>query len=499
MGKTRISASAIAEVLHTFGVKCDRFQLGRSVEQELQASTSFGPLRQVLQVPQKTEGETLDFHIVSPFALMECLLERSASYTAVFNEMLREVPLPWKLCFYADEASTGNLLQVDNQRKATLLYWQWQGLGRERLSKATNWHVAGIMRYNTLKKVSGGLSTLTRAWLANCFGAGKFSFGAGVVMRPGGHPVMITGTVGSIIADESALKGLLGSMGASGNKPCALCSNGCSRDSGLDLPGNDFVCIDELSWDRVIPHTDETIWGVVDRLQERRPHMTAREFRQLETNLGFRDVRFGLLLDQALRTYVPPTKVILYDFLHVYLVGGVLPRELWLLLKRLTAQRVGITWRMLHSYMQGWRWPKSIKMQPKRCFNDARHEACRKAKTFKAGAGELLGMYEILRRFLKVRRPEGLEAEVECYRALCKVIDGYKVLLTGNCPEHFAECVYRHLDLYKVTYPGSPPKFKHHMALHIADTVQTRRELQTCLVHERKHKVYKEKAQLRIP
>ena len=496
MGNTRISASAVAEVLNTFGVKSHRKQLGRDIEKELQAPTSFGEVMKVLQVPQKLPGATVDFHIICPFALMEFLLERSPSYTAVFKEMIRECPPPWRLCLYADEASTGNLLQVDNHRKTMLVYWQWEGLGRQRLTKATNWHIAGLMRCTTLKKVAGGLSALTRAWLGHCFGLSSFNFnfGAGVLMRPDGHPVIITGAVGSIIADESALKSLLCSMGASGNKPCALCANSCSRDSGLDVPGNDFVSISELSWNGVILHSDETMWAVVDRLQERRPHMTAQAFRQLETSLGFRHWPTGLLCDQALRAYVHPTKIIQYDFLHVYFVGGIVPHELWLLLRRLTSQQVGVTWPMLDRYLQGWRWPKRVKMQPKRCFNAARHDACTKAKAFKAGAGELLGMYEVLRHFIKMIEPSGIEAEVTCFRALCQVIDGYSVLLAGGCPDDFAERVQRHLDLYKDTYPGTPPKFKHHMALHIARHVRLHRVLQTCFVHERKHKVYKQKA-----
>jgi len=306
---------------------------------------------------------------------------------------------------------------------------------------------------------------------------------------------MITATVGSIIADESALKSLLGSMGASGNKPCALCANGCSRDSGLDLPGNAFVCVDELSWDRVILHTDETIWGVADRLRERMPVLTRKEFKQLETNLGFRHVPHGLLADQQLREFVKITEVILYDFQHVYLVGGIFPHELWLLLERL--QQVGITWPMLDNYVQGWRWPKAVGMKPKSCFNDARHTACAKAKVFKAGASELLGLYEVLRRYMKSNAPRmvGLAAEMTCFRALCEVLDGYKVMLAGGEAGDFSERVRRHLDLYKITYPDDDPKFKHHMALHVANTVQKRKELQTCFVHERKHKVYKQKVQ----
>ena len=104
MGNTRIPASAVAEVLRSFGVtRCSRFKIAKDIAVELE------PMIQVLQVPAK-DGGTMDFHIVSPFALMEFLLARSPSYTAVFKEMLTQCPLPWKLCFYADEASTGNLL-----------------------------------------------------------------------------------------------------------------------------------------------------------------------------------------------------------------------------------------------------------------------------------------------------------------------------------------------------------------------------------------------------
>ena len=86
------------------------------------------------------------FEFVQPQALMELLLHLSPSYNTALAECLSSMPssrnVPWKISFFADKATPGNLLKVVNERAAMLMYWSWEEYGVERLSRTHCWHLA---------------------------------------------------------------------------------------------------------------------------------------------------------------------------------------------------------------------------------------------------------------------------------------------------------------------------------------------------------------------
>lgn len=497
VGDARVPLSSVVRIMGVAGEKVRRASLNDQLKEALLKDTSFGPLLCEVPVPLAAGGHT-GFTFVHPLGLVERFLDVAPAFAEAIAESLVTNPCsvarPWNIVFYADKATPGNLLKTDNRRASLLCYWSFEELGPERLSRTHSWMLGAVVRADDLKLISGGLSAVTRVILESFFQPYNIAEGVSFVLN--GRRRFIFARIGTLLFDEEALHEVMCSMGASGTKPCCLCSNAVSTRSQYADVSDAFTCVDDLSWDDCRLHSNHSILGIVDHLARQSRLLGVGRFRELQTELGFKHAPTGILSSPVLRKYMSITSAVTFDYLHVVLVCGLFQTELWMFLWWFLER---VEWADIDVYVKTWRWPKCWGTTAKNMFNEKRKKACFKASTFKAGASEALALYEIFRRLVLERLRGGEDAlQVRSLRCLFRIMDAYRLMLTGSQPSRFLNCARDHAEAFTRAYGDyQKPQFKHHMMLHlgfIADNHPRRGRLPTALTHERKHRAFKDKA-----
>jgi hypothetical protein len=133
----------------------------------------------------------------------------------------------------------------------------------------------------------------------------------------------IYASVDIMVSDESALKASLEMKGSSGSKIRALCQNIVARNSRLDehdatgfLRPSTVLDIREFAM-----CTDDNIYQTVDTLQHIQ-NSAPGQLKKMQQATGFNLKPKGLLMCQPLRGIIKPATMLMYDWMHVYLVGG---------------------------------------------------------------------------------------------------------------------------------------------------------------------------------
>lgn len=87
-----------------------------------------------------------------------------------------------------------------------------------------------------------------------------------------------------------------------------------------------------------------------------------------------------------------------------------------------------------------------------------------------------------------------LVPERKCLDFLFRVLDGWKALQAGRLRDVtvWQQCIVEHHKLFSAIWGESEVKPKHHMALHIVPLLTKHGVLQATMVHERRHKIFKE-------
>ena len=105
-----------------------RRTLARAVETRVQEPTIYGSMLQTLPL-QVVDGTTWEWHIISPFAMLQWFARHTPAFKECLGNKLSEHPCtpskPWNIIFYTDEASPGNLLRVDNARRTHAFYYSF--------------------------------------------------------------------------------------------------------------------------------------------------------------------------------------------------------------------------------------------------------------------------------------------------------------------------------------------------------------------------------------
>ena len=146
-----------------------------------------------------------------------------------------------------------------------------------------------------------------------------------------------------------------------------------------------------------------------------------------------------------------------------------------------------------HEFLEPWQWPKD-KVKAKVCqvFNE-RREASSKEHV-KAGASELLSVYQVFRHFVEsiVATSGALVRETKSILSLFRILDALQCMPRGcvTAAEFHAEVV-NHMRCWQEAYPDEDSKPKHHMSVHLGKMYERHGTLWNCFVHERKHKTLK--------
>ena len=140
-GVTDAALSEILTALRNVGEVrggLSRRSVGRSSLAAIQSvATPHGECIQQMDLP--TGDGTSQWHFVHPKAILNFFASKSAVFSNTLHEAHVRQPSspesPWKLVWYHDETTPGNILALDPTRKSTAIYWSFAELGFESLSK----------------------------------------------------------------------------------------------------------------------------------------------------------------------------------------------------------------------------------------------------------------------------------------------------------------------------------------------------------------------------
>ena len=501
-GVGNVSTSGLARILRAVnergsaGVACSASSVARAVQADLDVSTPYGPCMQQLQL-RKSGGGTFDWTACHPAALLTYLCKSAPAFEQFLIEKLETVPCsqarPWDIAVFFDECSPGNLLRTDQTRKSMLLYFGVVSWGVQIMSKENNWLLLGLMRAKQLANIPGRLSGLLNVVLSTWFfGAHSASEVGWTVWTSDGRvlgPIFFR--LKFLVGDEDGMRAAWKVKGSSGDILCMFCKNVVRTGSELAEFDDYLHDATETNTGFFDTHTDDSWYACCEKLRR----TAARDLAREEMVLGLHYDEAALMFSAPLRRHIGPITSTMLDFSHIWFVHGIFHFELTQFLDA-TAAALRLRYNSIHDFVQCWMWPASEKNPPKQLFNAA-HAASEGG--FKAGSSQCLSVYGVVRKFVRTCVPaDALLPEKASFFKMCTVVDGWLAYRDGIMqPAHYQlwhDQMAEHLHLFKTAYGKGACKPKHHATLHIKDMLDRFGALQTTMVHERKHKTFKEKA-----
>jgi len=288
-----------------------------------------------VNIPANTSGQEVECWFTDLAAALQMKANQSMEFAKLLEDAIRKHPTGLTLIAYHDEATPGDVLTPDNQRKATLLYisfLEFYSLNRTEHAFTT----CGVLRHTTSMKISGGLSAWFRQYLLSMKSPrGKLLIEGEALTLPGGT-FLLTILKVKFYADEAALKATLGSKGSSGKKPCHRCINLVMKAEMEKQPaGQTFFCSFEAAPNQLVALDAAGVFETVDYLASIRG---TSKLDAEETLMGFNDLPEGLLQDTSLRSIIGPGDVY-FGPMHVYLSNGIANDEVHLFFSHLEKKK----------------------------------------------------------------------------------------------------------------------------------------------------------------
>ena len=294
------------------------------------------------------------------------------------------------------------------------------------------------------------------------------------------------------VADEPALKDFFLHKGHAGLLPCCLCRNVILHrlyNAAAHLPP--FVTTACVNWDDLRLHDDASIRALYFHLADAHGRgVRGEEFEELEivTGLGYND--FGLIHNP--RVHV--ASMLMYDWPHIYVVGGLLDIEIGQCMHALVSARAPRTYAAKVGYLGRWTWSHRQSPPLGKLFDAAAIRSHSAAGTVKANASDIMSLTPVINFFLmQATRKQGFaQAHVDSLIACIDVLE--LLMCVGHkCvhPDVLKAATIRHLTLYKAAYGDNACRPKHHYALHLWKMLRGFGTLVSCLTMERLHKIPK--------
>ena len=497
--KKRATISAVSELIKELKnadevpEASSRQTLKRAREREVDVATPHGPIMTEMQLPLENGG-FLSARYCDLAAYLHHTVATCEGWGHFFEDRLEQAEggqSGWQMIVYADEVSPGNQLRKDNRRKFWAVYASWKELGGLALSKEASWNIILTLRSNRCAQVVGGFSTVMRH-LVNTL----LRFETGVQLRlPSGKLYMFQSKIAVSLADEGALKHSWQFKGAAGTLPCFLCRNVLDKHTGQASTTNVTIGCHDPS--RFQKHTNSSLKANVRYIaQECRAAGAKKDhMERVQQCLGLNYVPTGLLFWDKVWDCMPPVDVLMFDWMHIYLVHGCFQLEVSLLTQALP-WRAG-DWEV---EMRKYIWPK--RLGSRSSATGALVFDKYKDWDFKCGASEGLSCYRVLRNIVAQmdvskggRRVDSKKASAarKSFLMLCRVLDMLPDTVHGpSQADELEKSCSEHLDLFKKAYGGEEHvRPKHHMAQHLGSMLRSHGNLYSCFVHERKHKEIK--------
>ena len=238
-----VSASALGAILQScreHGVpdgNVGRNELRAARDNEITEVTEYGPIGSSMPVID-TDGNQMDIPIAHPIASLYKAVTSCAPFAAFLDSRLQELPptvdQPWSLVLYTDGVTPGDPLQGMNRRKFQVCYWSFLEMGTNALSREETWFTLFTVFETVIKKVQAGLSQLFTASIKAFFDTSGFDLStAGITLPLPSGDVRFFCKLRVVLQDGGAHKVVWHSRGDGATRPCLLCANLVTPDSGL--------------------------------------------------------------------------------------------------------------------------------------------------------------------------------------------------------------------------------------------------------------------------
>ena len=507
LGRTSyVSKSGMATLLHEFlSIPDDelpehlsRSTIMRACADVQKLDTPYGLIFQTCELRTR-DGELGTVHYLSPMPLFWHLVMECAPFREAVKLALERHPPslshPWRIALYSDEVLPGNQLKHFNHRKIQAIYWTFVELGD--LGNENIWMPWSYTKSEFVNRLEGGMSQLMRPMLRSFFDSNGHNITlSGLLLRLDDVSILIRAVLEIKVADESALHQVYMCMGSGGNLPCLKCSNVYSRDSGLAAHRADAVSTMCLDIGKFIFHTNESLRWLIRTLSTTAATAGITALREFETRVGFHHCPEGLLSDEGLVPYLRPADILMYDWCHIFLVSGLFQLFMGLFMR---LAHPHVLYSDCDAFVRKWRLPLAHESSAagldvacaKRAtasFND---------DTFKCSASEGLGVYPILRVWIRdVIRPHvaRLFEACTCLLLLFDVLDLLKRTQRMPCTvtgPTLHKAIVAMLTKFLEVFGEDAWIPKCHMAMHLGHHLHIFGVLISCFVHERKHKLAK--------
>ena len=307
-------------------------------------TTPYGKVLQCIDMPMR-RGKSLENWACAPGPMLYALCKDSNGFRCLMRRQLQKYPCtpasPWRICLYFDGISPRDpLAKGKDYRGVDAVYWSFLEF-EEHLSNEDAWFVLSAARVAMIRDIPGGIGHSLRVLLKRLF----FSTDPGEVnLKTTGitldtsengdgtaHATLVA-KIECTIGDEEALRELHMNKGHSGTKPCAICRNMVNHKFDYSQYDDTGWYVSDASLDKSkwVSNTDESVVAIIRR---NRPHwermdrgeISDERFRQLTQLSGWNYHPNHIALDPDLRYGV--MSLLCFDWMHVYVVGGIVERE----------------------------------------------------------------------------------------------------------------------------------------------------------------------------
>ena len=458
-------------------------------------------IRQVESIQTSRPHRPFKWECISYPRFLKLMVQESPGVRSILRQLWMKQPCtydaPYHLAIYADEATPGNVLRLDNKRKVLCVYIAIREVGPTYLKNEFLWVPVAALRSKVAKRIPGGLSACFAHLCRRLFIHDRVRE-SGVTLDldlPQSHFATFYFSLGNIVADGDALRAVYSSKGSSGKLPCLLCNN--VLNERVASPGLVHISCAEVEKFQLA--SDADLWRKADHLRALCGTITKTAFEHKELLYGLTYCPEGLLWDRSLRPYVQPASCTSYDSMHCLVGNGLAQNETGYLLSALKG--IGVTWRQLRQYTASdWHFNVASGSSAilRANFAEAREKAWASSGVFKSTASEMLMMQPVLLHFLYtvVQPTNQLQPHLASYEALGRLLHFVRLAKDGQ-PVHagLQEAAKAHSVLFARAYPGEEVKPKDHYTHHLAGQVSRDGILVDAFVGERKNGTVKRLAE----
>ena len=382
-----------------------------------------------------------------------------------------------------DEATPGNVLQPDLQRKAAMTYGAIAQMPVLWADDA--WMTLAVIRTREMQSIANGYpQSLVHylRWLRQ-----ETQHGFTLVLND--EPTLCTIAKVSLVADADGLRLLTGCKGSSALKPCFLCQNVLN---GHDKVQN-HVHISCCDVHACHLQTQDNLIQIQRHLETL---LSRKEREEAEKLLGWHlhALSASILVQEDLRNWIPLSSL-RYDPMHCFLANGIVPQELGLWYNALLDKTSCDIDTVRRYVLQCWTASKESTLDIIKIFTQKRWQ---KERDFRGDASEALSVLPLMVAFSwEVILPDfpAMLPHCECLTALLALICCWTdAKRSGNLQVKSIEMQQLqkvHLDKFASVYSIDVCRPKHHYSLHLPLQWDAHTLCVDCFPAERKHRLFK--------